>query len=129
MMGVERVSKRDYYEVLGVDRNASPEEIKKAYRKLARQYHPDVNKVRMRPRNLRKSKEAYETLSDSQKRAVYDRLVMWIRIKESAEEPADLEISADSAIYSICSSAAAAQAQSERAATRYRSAVYDDDRI
>lgn len=72
-MGVERVSKRDYYEVLGVDRNATPEEIKKAYRKLARQYHPDVNKSEDAADKFKEVKEAYETLSDSQKRAQYDR--------------------------------------------------------
>lgn len=72
-MGVERVSKRDYYEVLGVDRNATPEEIKKAYRKLARQYHPDVNKSEDATEKFKEVQEAYETLSDSQKRAQYDR--------------------------------------------------------
>lgn len=67
------MSKRDYYEVLGVDRNATPEEIKKAYRKLARQYHPDVNKSEDAADKFKEVKEAYETLSDSQKRAQYDR--------------------------------------------------------
>jgi molecular chaperone DnaJ len=68
------VSKRDYYEVLGVSRNATPEEIKKAYRKLARQYHPDVNKDD--PNAAEKFKEvteAYEVLSDADKRARYDQ--------------------------------------------------------
>lgn len=67
------MSKRDYYEVLGVDRNATPEEIKKAYRKLARQYHPDVNKSEDATEKFKEVQEAYETLSDSQKRAQYDR--------------------------------------------------------
>jgi len=68
------VNKRDYYEVLGVDKNAPADEIKKAYRKLARQYHPDVNKDD--PNAAEKFKEvseAYEVLSNDQKRAHYDQ--------------------------------------------------------
>lgn len=66
-------TKRDYYEVLGVQRNASPEEIKKAFRRLARQYHPDVSKDDGAEAKFKEINEAYEVLSDSQKRAVYDR--------------------------------------------------------
>ncbi|MFA5880597.1 MAG: molecular chaperone DnaJ [Eubacteriales bacterium] len=68
------MSKRDYYEVLGTDKSASEAEIKKAFRKLARKYHPDVN-----PDNkdaeakFKEINEAYEVLSDSQKRAAYDQ--------------------------------------------------------
>ncbi|MDD2619314.1 MAG: molecular chaperone DnaJ [Syntrophomonadaceae bacterium] len=67
-------AKRDFYEVLGIDTKASPEEIKKAYRSKARKYHPDVN--RDDPQAGEKFKEisdAYEILSDPQKREVYDR--------------------------------------------------------
>lgn len=65
--------KRDYYEVLGVDRNASADEIKKAYRKLARQYHPDVNKAPDAEAKFKEVKEAYDVLTDPQKRARYDQ--------------------------------------------------------
>lgn len=67
------MSKRDYYEVLGVNKNASEEDVKKAYRKLARQYHPDVNKEADAEAKFKEVKEAYDTLSDSQKRARYDQ--------------------------------------------------------
>lgn len=67
------MSKRDFYEVLGISKNASPEEIKKAYRKLAREYHPDVNKAANAEEKFKEVKEAYDTLSDSQKKAHYDR--------------------------------------------------------
>ncbi|MEX1030488.1 MAG: molecular chaperone DnaJ [Paenibacillaceae bacterium] len=67
------MSKRDFYEVLGVDKGASEEEIKKAYRKLARQYHPDVNKAADAEDKFKEAKEAYETVSDPNKRATYDR--------------------------------------------------------
>ena len=66
--------KRDYYEVLGVDRNASEDEIKKAYRKLAKQYHPDLHPDdKDAEAKLKEANEAYEVLSDAEKKAKYDR--------------------------------------------------------
>jgi len=66
-------NKRDYYEVLGVARGASEDEMKKAYRRLAKQYHPDTNKEPGAEAHFIEVNEAYETLSDPQKRSVYDR--------------------------------------------------------
>lgn len=66
---------QDYYDVLGVDRGASEKELKKAYRKLARQYHPDVNPGdKQSEERFKAINEAYEVLSDADKRAQYDRL-------------------------------------------------------
>ncbi len=71
---VRELSKRDYYEVLGVDRNASQEEIKKAYRKLARKYHPDANKDDPDAEaKFKEIAEAYAVLNDPERRAQYDR--------------------------------------------------------
>ncbi|MFG0307372.1 MAG: DnaJ C-terminal domain-containing protein [Phycisphaerales bacterium JB040] len=67
------MSKRDWYSVLGVERSASPEEIKAAYRKLARKLHPDVNKSPDAQQKFSELQEAYETLSDPEKRKLYDR--------------------------------------------------------
>lgn len=69
----EYMAKRDYYEVLGVSKNATKEEIKKAYRKLSKKYHPDINKDPDAPEKFKEVKEAYEVLSDDTKRAQYDR--------------------------------------------------------
>jgi molecular chaperone DnaJ len=66
-------SKRDYYEVLGVARSASPDDIRKAFRRLARQYHPDGNKSPDAEGRFKEVNEAYEALSNPEKRAVYDR--------------------------------------------------------
>ncbi|MFC2034139.1 molecular chaperone DnaJ [Chloroflexota bacterium] len=65
--------KRDYYEILGVDRNATDEKIKKAFRKLAFEYHPDRNHDDEAEEKFKEVNEAYEVLSDSNKRATYDR--------------------------------------------------------
>lgn len=65
--------KRDYYEVLGLGRAATKEEIKKAYRRLARQYHPDLNKAADAEARFKEINEAYEVLSDEQRRSAYDR--------------------------------------------------------
>ena len=67
------VAKRDLYEVLGVSKDASDADIKRAYRKLSKQYHPDINKEAGAEEKFKEIAEAYEILSDSQKRAAYDQ--------------------------------------------------------
>ena len=67
------MSKRDYYEVLGVPKTASEDEIKSAFRKLAKKYHPDVNKEPDAAEKFKEAQEAYAVLSDSNKRKQYDQ--------------------------------------------------------
>lgn len=67
------MEKQDYYDVLKVDRNASADDIKRAYRKLAKQYHPDVSKEKDAESKFKAVNEAYEVLSDASKRAKYDK--------------------------------------------------------
>lgn len=71
------MASRDYYEILGVERNATPEQIKKAYRTLARKHHPDVNPGDKKAEALFKEAQgAYDVLSDAEKRSLYDRYGM-----------------------------------------------------
>jgi DnaJ-class molecular chaperone len=65
--------RRDYYEILGVERSANQEQIRKAYRKLARQFHPDVNKEADAAKKFSEVQEAYDVISDDEKRKNYDR--------------------------------------------------------
>src|SRR5215204_5046364 len=70
------MAKRDYYEILGVAKNASDDDIKKAYRKLAAKHHPDRHQgddAKKAEEKFKEAKEAYEMLSDPQKRAAYDQ--------------------------------------------------------
>ncbi|MBQ6775935.1 MAG: DnaJ domain-containing protein [Synergistaceae bacterium] len=67
---------KDYYEILGVSRDAKPDEIRKAYRKLAKQYHPDVSKEKDAEEKYKEINEAYEVLKDPEKRQKYDTLGM-----------------------------------------------------
>src|SRR5882672_4203543 len=65
---------KDYYSILGVERGASADDIKKAYRKLAHKYHPDVSKDPQGEEKFKEVAEAYETLKNPEKRAAYDQL-------------------------------------------------------
>ncbi len=65
---------KDYYSILGLERTATTEGIKKAYRELARKYHPDVSKKANAEEKFKEVCEAYETLKNSEKRAAYDQL-------------------------------------------------------
>ena len=66
---------KDYYKILGVDRKATDDDIRKAYRKLAKQYHPDYNPNNKQSEDrFKEINEAYEVLSDAKKRSYYDRL-------------------------------------------------------
>jgi molecular chaperone DnaJ len=67
------MSKKDYYEVLGISKNASPEDIKKAHKKKVMEFHPDRNKDPEAPGRFKEAQEAYEVLSDDQKRTRYDQ--------------------------------------------------------
>jgi len=67
------MTQRDYYETLGVPRNASPEDLKGAFRRLARQYHPDVNKSPDAEERFKEINEAYAVLADDERRSIYDR--------------------------------------------------------
>ena len=70
---MENMTKRDYYEVLSIQRDASSDEIRRAYRKMARQYHPDVNSEPDAEARFKEVTEAYEVLNDADKRAAYNR--------------------------------------------------------
>lgn len=72
--GVFNMKYKDYYAVLGAPRDADVDQIKKAYRKLARQYHPDVSKEPNAEAQFKEAGEAYATLKDTEKRAAYDQL-------------------------------------------------------
>jgi curved DNA-binding protein len=82
------VEYKDYYKTLGVSKNASAEEIKKAYRKLARQHHPDVNKKPEAEKRFKEINEANEVLSDPEKRKRYDTVgPEWERFQQGRQQP------------------------------------------
>ena len=82
---------KDYYETLGVTRGADADEVKRAYRKLARKYHPDVSKEKNAEDKFKEVQEAYEVLRDTEKRAAYDQLGRNYRGGQQFRPPPDWE--------------------------------------
>ena len=80
---------KDYYQILGVTRDTDAEEIKRAYRKLARKYHPDVSKEKNAEERFKEVSEAYEVLRDKEKRAAYDQLGRDYRNGQQFRPPPD----------------------------------------
>jgi curved DNA-binding protein len=80
---------RDYYEILGVARGADADEVKRAYRKLARKFHPDVSKEKNAEEKFKEVQEAYEVLRDGDKRAAYDQLGRDFRNGQQFRPPPD----------------------------------------
>src|ERR1700729_88199 len=80
---------RDYYEILGVTRGADADEVKRAYRKLARKFHPDVSKEKNAEEKFKEVQEAYEVLRDAEKRAAYDQLGRDFRNGQQFRPPPD----------------------------------------
>jgi curved DNA-binding protein len=80
---------KDYYQTLGVTRGASADEVKRAYRKLARKYHPDVSKEKNAEEKFKEVSEAYEVLHDKDKRAAYDQLGRDYRTGQQFRPPPD----------------------------------------
>src|SRR5690606_24547059 len=80
---------KDYYKTLGVARDASQDEIKRAYRRLARKYHPDVSKEPQAEERFKEVQEAYEVLKDPEKRAAYDQLGSGWRSGQEFRPPPD----------------------------------------
>jgi curved DNA-binding protein len=90
------VAYKDYYQVLGVSRTASEDDIKKAYRKLARKYHPDVTKENDAEQHFKDVNEAHDTLKDSKKRALYDQYgEAWKAAAEGHVPPREAERARD----------------------------------
>jgi len=82
---------KDYYKILGLDRSANPDQIKKAYRKLARKYHPDVSKEPNAEEKFKEVQEAYEVLKDPKKKEMFDQLGYYQSGQEFKPPPPDWE--------------------------------------
>ncbi|MFZ0488572.1 MAG: DnaJ domain-containing protein, partial [Arenicellales bacterium] len=80
---------KDYYKIMGVERDATQDDVKRAYRKLARKYHPDVSKESDAQAKFQEMQEAYEVLKDPEKRAAYDQLGANWRAGQDFRPPPD----------------------------------------